>query len=571
MFDFFKMKEQMQGKNVFISEDQTKLYVLTRLYENVSRHIPEAKVFINPDYDPDAPFIRNRIDPNHEAIVEVVWNYENAQTLASLEVASVSPMLRKGDYEWTGKLTPFKHQYTIAAFLSINKRAFCLADMGTGKTLSTLHAINYLYQLGKIKKVLVVCPLSVMRDAWSHTIDILDSPLTCEILYSPYKQKRIDLINNTQAQIHIINPDGVEVISNELAKQKYDLIVIDELTTYKTHKTKRWNFLNSLTENCEYVWGITGTPVPNSPFEAYGQIKIVNPANLAGIGFSRFREDVNYSLNQRFLNSASVDRSEFNTSETSLEIVSNSLKPAIRVKKEDCLDLPDLVNTYLHCPLSPEQQKIVNQLRETGFASLSNGERIDAVNGAATVQKIIQACCGAVYDRNKEFVALNNKERIKETIRLIGEAKAERTEKNKGKTLVFVPFKSVLDILYNELSKVYKVAKINSDVREKERADIFNRLQNTDDLDAILAIPTTMSHGITATSASLIIWYAPIHSCETYIQACNRINRAGQTQKMTIAHLYGADIEARIYRSLERKQLNLNTLLGFYTDFIQGK
>ncbi|RIY31546.1 hypothetical protein CJP74_07005 [Psittacicella melopsittaci] len=558
MISLQKIKQAMGQNNIIPSEDEQKLFVWTRLQNEILESIPNAVVHQIPE-------------DKTGYIVEVDWNFENAQKLADLNATTLSPIVKKGEYDWPGELTPFEHQYKISAFLSVHKNCFCLADMGTGKTLATLHAVNYLYKIGQIKKVLIVSPLSVMRDAWQSTLQAMDCDLTSQILYASTKKRRIELITETDAQIHIINPDGVEVVLPQLLEQNYDLVVIDELTTYKTHTTARWKNLQKITKKASYVWGITGTPVPNSPLEAYGQVLMVCPQNLTGITYSHFKGVMTLNLNLRFLNSASDNIDDFKSVEMSLDLVYNYFNPAIRIKKEDCLDLPDLVNTYSKCELSNEQKSMIKQLREYEYVRLRNGASITPANGAAIVGKIIQACCGAVYDNSKEIITLDNKTRVQEAIRLIEIARAERTEKNKGKTLIFVPYKSTLDILYDELSTKFKVAKINSDVREKERADIFNKLQNTDDLDVLLAIPTTMSHGITATSASLIIWFAPIHSCETYIQACNRINRAGQTQKMTIAHLYGHELEYKIYKSLEAKQFNLKELLNLYNEFLKGE
>ncbi|RIY33773.1 hypothetical protein CKF54_02115 [Psittacicella hinzii] len=559
MISFQKIKEAIGQNNIIPSPDEKSLYVWTRLSKEISEAIPEAIVHQNTD------------TTSKHTIVEVPWTFDNARKLADLNATTLSPIVRKADYDWPGEMTPFEHQFKISAFLSVHRHCFCLADMGTGKTLSTLHAINYLFRIKEIKKVLIVCPLSVMRDAWQTTLQSMNCELTSQIIYANTKKRRIELLQESQAQIHIINPDGVEVVQKELLAQEYDLVVIDELTTYKTHTTARWKNLNKITKQAKYVWGITGTPVPNSPLEAYGQVLMVCPENLTGITYSHFKGIMNLNLNLRFLNSASDNIEDFKSVEMSLDLVYNYFNPAIRIKKEDCLDLPDLVNSYSQCELSNEQCALIKQLKEFEYVRMQNGSSITPANGAAIVGKIIQACCGAVYDNSKEIITLDNKSRVQETIRLIEIARSERTEKNKGKTLVFVPYKSTLDLLYDELSTKFKVAKINSDVREKERAEIFHKLQNTDDLDVLLAIPTTMSHGITATSASLIIWFAPIHSCETYIQACNRINRAGQTQKMTIAHLYGHELEYKIYKSLETKQFNLKELLNLYNEFLKGE
>ena len=173
--------------------------------------------------------------------VAVHWGLEEAQVLKNLGIKNVpSPIVV--NYEFKGLFKPFKHQITTASFLTLHRRAFCFNEQGTGKTASVIWAADYLMNLGFIRRVLVVCPLSIMQSAWQDDLFKFAMHRSTDVAYgAPDKRKKII---NGHAEFVIINFDGVEIIADEIAKSDFDLIVIDEANAYKNISTKRFKVMN---------------------------------------------------------------------------------------------------------------------------------------------------------------------------------------------------------------------------------------------------------------------------------------------------------------------------------------
>jgi SNF2 family DNA or RNA helicase len=179
--------------------------------------------------------------------LSVKWEMEEAQALAKLGVKLPSPIQR--DYKWTGKYTPFDHQRETASFLSIRKKAFCFNEQGTGKTASVIWAADYLMKLGLIRRVLVICPLSIMKSAWQQDLFTFAMHRGCSIAHGTAGQRK--KIIEANADFVIINFDGVAVVEEDIAKAGFDLIVVDEANAYKNVQTNRWKTLNRLMKNTE--------------------------------------------------------------------------------------------------------------------------------------------------------------------------------------------------------------------------------------------------------------------------------------------------------------------------------
>jgi len=205
----------------------------------------------------------------------VYWGFRETEKLASLGVIDVpSPLLR--DYAWTGRLVPFAHQKTTASFLSVRKRAFCLSSQGTGKTASCIWAADYLMNLGKVKRVLVVCPLSIMKAAWQTDLFRFAMHRSVGIAHGSASARK--KVIESDAEFVIINYDGVATVEEEITKGGFDLIIADEATCLKTATTHRWKVFNRIVKNTNPRFGLlTGTPAAQSPLDAFGLAKLVNP------------------------------------------------------------------------------------------------------------------------------------------------------------------------------------------------------------------------------------------------------------------------------------------------------
>jgi SNF2 family DNA or RNA helicase len=497
--------------------------------------------------------------------VLVRWELEQMQKCADIGVTVLSPMIR--DYEFSGRYKPYVHQLKICSFLTTNKRALCFADMGTGKSLAVVHCIKYLLSIGEIKRALIIAPLSTLTRTWVDEFFNVDPSITVTKLHGP-KAKRIELAANG-AQVHVINYEGISVIHNEIKANNYDCVVIDEVTSYSNHESKRWKEAYNLFKDTKYVWGLTGTPILRGVIAAYGQAALVVPHNVKFRSFWEFRNSVQRKINDFLW----VDRPEAH------DIAFSMLRPAISIKKKDCIDLPSMVHVYREVELDKGQKAFYVKLKEE---SLVKDElmQVTAVNAAVLAGKLIQVATGCIYDDDGRALEFDVSGRINETIDFIQKARNEASTADKGKTIVFAPFKHTAALIRKKLSeskiivdgkeRKIKAEIIDGDVSAKRRDDIFGRFKEDNSLDVIVAIPQTMSHGLTLTNASCIVWFGPCTSAETYAQACNRIDRPGQTESMTIVHLYSTPAEWKLYSNLRENKKSENYLLTFYKDFLRG-
>jgi superfamily II DNA or RNA helicase len=171
--------------------------------------------------------------------VLIHWGVQEAQTLKSLNIRVPSPI--EGRYDWAGKFAPMEHQKTTAAFLTMNQRAFCFNEQGTGKTASAIWAADFLMKQKIVKRVLVICPISIMDSAWRNDLFSFAMHRTVGTAYGSAKRRR-EVIAQKPDFLNI-NYDGVEIVRDEIAAAGYDLIIVDEGTHYKNAQSKRWRVL----------------------------------------------------------------------------------------------------------------------------------------------------------------------------------------------------------------------------------------------------------------------------------------------------------------------------------------
>lgn len=472
---------------------------------------------------------KSKLIDDNEVLVN--WGVEEAQVLRNIGIKNV-PAPISGQYGWTGMHKPFEHQKTTAEFLSTHRKAFCFNEQGTGKTASAIWAADFLLTKGVINRVLVVCPLSIMDSAWRNDLFNFAMHRSVTVAYgTPAKRKKLIADN---ADFVVINYDGIDIVHKEIAEGGFDLIIVDEATHYKNPQTKRWKVLNSLVQPDTWLWMLTGTPAAQSPVDAYGLAKLVNP-NAVPKFFSAFRDQVMLKVSQfRWV-----------PKENSTEIVHRALQPAIRFTKEDCLDLPDMVYVKRDVSLTKQQEKYYNQLKKDMMMQAA-GESIVAANAAVNMNKLLQVSCGAIYSDTGEVLNFDIKNRYNVLREVIDEASQ--------KTIVFVPFKHAINLLHEKLEADGVTTDIiRGDVPAGKRSAIFERFQKEKDPQVLLIQPQAAAHGVTLTAANTIVWWGPTPSLETYLQANARIHRSGQKHRCTVVQLQGAYVEKHIYSMLDSK------------------
>ena len=467
--------------------------------------------------------------PNNQVLVK--WGLDEAQVLKNLKIRNVpSPIL--GHYNWPGKYRPYAHQSDTASFLTLHRKAFCFNEQGTGKTASVIWAADYLLTQKKIRRVLIICPLSIMDSAWVNDLFTFAMHRTVGVAHGSAK-KRKEIIEG-DSEFVIINYDGVEIVKDTIAKSGFDLIVVDEANAYKSTQTKRWKVLNSLITTRTWLWMLTGTPAAQSPTDAYGLAKLINPHSVPQF-FTGFKDMVMVKIsNFKWVPKAAATR-----------IVFDALQPAIRYTKDECLDLPEMTYIKRNVALSKTQERYYKIIKDKMVADIA-GESISAVNAAVHMNKLLQISCGAVYTDDKDVVEFDISPRYNVLIEVI--------EETRNKVLVFVPFKSISRVLHEKLNAdKIPAEEINGDVPVSARNDIFKRFQQTDKPRVLIIQPQAAAHGVTLTAADTVVWWGPTSSLETYAQANARVHRAGQTNKTTVVQLQGSKIEQHVYKLLDNK------------------
>tara|TARA_B100000963_G_C22571004_1_gene646088 strand:- start:269 stop:1432 length:1164 start_codon:yes stop_codon:yes gene_type:complete len=386
-----------------------------------------------------------------------------------------------------------------------------------------------------------------MDSAWREDLFTFAMHRTVDIAYGAAKKRRE--IINSDVDFVIINYDGVEIVADDIANGGFDLIIVDEATHYKNVQTNRWKTLNKLIQPHTWVWMMTGTPAAQSPLDAYGLAKIINPSAVPKF-FGSFRDQVMLK----------ITNFKWIPKDDATDKVFKVLQPAIRFTKDECLDLPDMIYTKREVELTRQQKKYYKELRDKMIVQAS-GEQITSVNAAVNMNKLLQISSGAVYTDDGESLEFDIKYRYKVLREVIDESSK--------KVLVFVPFKHTIDILVNKLRKEnIPTEMIRGDVSANKRTEIFKSFQTTTAPQVLVIQPQAAAHGITLTAANTVVWWGPVSSLETYAQANARVHRSGQDHKCTVVQLQGSPVEKKMYALLDNR-INVHTkIIDLYNELL---
>jgi len=487
--------------------------------------------------------VKSKVVRDNEVLVN--WGIDEMHALRALNIDVPSPI--QGQYTWTGKYDPFAHQKKTSAFLTMNKKSFCFNEQGTGKTASAIWAADFLLKQSKIKRVLVICPLSIMDSAWRDDLFTFAPHRRVDVAYGSAKKRKT--IIEQGAEFVIINYDGIEVVYDAVAKGGFDLIIVDEATHYKNVQTKRWKALRSLLKDDTWLWMMTGTPAAQSPLDAYGLAKLVDP-NTVPRFFGSFRDMV----------MAKASQFRWIVKPEATDLVFKVLQPAIRFTKEECLDLPDMTYVKRKVELTRQQKKYYDMLKKRMTMTVG-GDEVTAVNAAVVMNKLLQISAGAVYTDEGDTLEFDIKHRYKVLREVIDESSQ--------KILVFVPFKHTIDILTDKLrNDGITTEVIRGDVPVSRRTDIFKRFQTTNTPRVLVIQPQSAAHGVTLTAANTVVWWGPTPSLEIYAQANARVHRTGQKHPCTVVQLQGSAAEKRVYSLLD-KRIDVHTkMIDLYKEIL---
>lgn len=436
-------------------------------------------------------------------------------------------------YDWPGPWTPRDNQRHTARFLATHHRAACLNGMRTGKTLSALWAADYLQREGVVGSVLIVAPKSTLESIWERSIlTTFGHRKKWCVLTGTRERKQEDV--RRPYDFWIVNPDSLHLLVGHCEPS---LVIVDEATCVKNPQSRRWKALHKLLGD-RPCWMLTATPTQHSPEDALGLVRILHDKFISQ---AHWRGLVMYKVNQfKWLPKRDAEQT-----------VARWLQPSIRYTLADCGDVPSVQKEYIPVPQTKKQRDLAEKLVQAAVADLESGEQITAANAGALLSKLLQVQGGGVYIEH---------EGAREIRRVPAdpfyEAVADYAEAADTPVVVFAPFRAVA----GELARRLDAPLIWGDTPAGERTQIINDFQDGKH-HVLVAVPETMSHGVTLSAASYVLWVLPTFKAETYAQANGRVLEADSTKHIVISHLVPSQVAQKRYDALESKERLQDTVL----------
>lgn len=498
---------------------------------------------------------RSRVVATHPgggATVAVYWGLDEMRVLRNLGVRNVPSPIRR-NYSWPGRYRPMQHQIATAEFFTMHRRCFCFNEQGTGKTLAALWAADYLMSRGEVRRVLVLCPVSTMQSVWIGDINSSIIHRSAVVAHHSTAIRRIELVQSGY-EIVIVNYDGLALIAPEVIRDgRFDLVIADEANHYKNPQTERWRALAKIMQPTTFLWMMTGTPAAQSPIDAYGLAKLVNPN-----GVPQFKTAWQDKVMRK------VTKFKYVPVDNAKDLVNAALQPAIRFSKAQCLDLPPVVYETRTVEMTPQQHKYYKIVKEQMLAQVA-GTTITAVNAGVVVNKLLQISAGAAYSDDGDTIEFDSTPRLKVLQEII-----DGTDR---KVLVFALFRSCIETITKFLEKRgITYAQIHGDVKQTDRGHIINEFQTQPEPRVLVMQPFATAHGITLTAADTVVFYGPLMSVDMYLQCVARADRKGQAaDKVTVYHIQSSPVEQRLFDAMSKKVDDQSLLVKMFEEEVAEK
>ncbi len=435
---------------------------------------------------------------------------------------------------------PHEYQEYATNFILSHPIAAILLEMGLGKSVITLTAIfDLTLDSFLIRKVLVIAPLRVARDTWPAEIEKWDhlNGLTYSVAIGSEAQRKAALLQ--RAQVYLINRENVDWLINDSGIPfDYDMVVIDELSSFKSHTSKRFRALRKVRPNVKRIVGLTGTPSSNGLMDLWAEIGILDMGQRLGRYISHFRNTyfVPDKRNQQII---FTYKPKPGAEEAIYRLISDI---TISMKNTDYLKLPDLVINEIPIFLSEDERKHYEIMKSEMVLSLK-GKEIDAVNAAALSNKLLQMANGAVYDGNGGVVRIHDRKL---------DALEDVIEAANGKpVLIAYWYKHDLERIMERFPA--------------SRLDNAESIKRWNDGEIPVAVihPASSGHGLNLqTGGSCLVWFGLTWSLELYQQTNARLWRQGQKDTVIIHHIVAKDtIDEQVMKALKRKDKTQTALI----------
>lgn len=441
------------------------------------------------------------------------------------------------------KFIPYDYQeYSIKKIID-NKQVGLFLDMGMGKTVSTLTAVSELmHNYFDVQKTLVIAPLRVAKYTWSEEVqkwDHLRYLKISKILGS--KKQRLKALNEP-ADIYIINRENVVWLVEHFEKRwPFDMVVIDELTSFKSNKSKRFRALRKVRPFIKRIVGLTGTPTPNGLIDLWPQMYLLDQGERLGKTITGYRE--RYFVPGKSDPARHIVFEWIPKKHAEERIYEKISDICVSMKSIDFLDLPDRVDHEIKVELSKTAREKYEQLEKDLLLPFQDSDVV-ADSAAVLSSKLLQLANGAVYDEVKQVQHIHDDKL---------DALEELVEQANGKpVLVFYNFRHDLDRLKERFKDAVHL-----------QTDEEYRRWNKGEIPILLTHPASAGHGLNMQDGgNIIIWFGLTWSLELYQQANARLHRQGQKQTVHVYHIIADDtVDERVMKALKSKTLTQDELM----------
>lgn len=430
------------------------------------------------------------------------------------------------------KYNPHDYQTYTTEYILTHPIAAVLLDMGLGKSVITLTAIfDLTLDSFLVRKVLVIAPLRVARDTWPAEIEKWDhlKGLKYTVAVGSEVQRKTALMK--RAQVYIINRENVEwLISRSGIPFDFDMVVVDELSSFKSHQAKRFKSLMKVRPLVKRFVGLTGTPSSNGLMDLWAEYRLLDMGHRLGRFIGRYREDyfVSDKRNQQVIYSY---KPKPGAEEAIYRLISDI---TISMKGSDYLKLPELVINEVSVRLSEKEMETLDSMKRDLITTVK-GEEITAANAAALSGKLLQMANGAVYDDHGAVIHIHDRKL---------DALEDVIEGANGKP-VLIAYWFKHDLV--RIQKRFEVEVLSS-------ADSIRRW-NKGEIPVAVIHPASAGHGLNLQAGgSTLVWFGLTWSLELYQQTNARLWRQGQKDTVVIHHLIAKDtIDERVMKALKDK------------------
>ncbi len=427
----------------------------------------------------------------------------------------------------------------------ISRGVALLAEMGVGKTKIAIDLAETMFDLGLVRRVLVVAPLSVV-DAWDRELDAHASKsLWSQLLGS--KQKRIEALNVLGAfpsKLHffLINYDGIPVIEDYLSRQKFDMVVLDESTAIKNRVTRRAKVIHKLFLNTPYKLILSGNPVPKNPGEIFSQYAFVDPG-IFGDNYYKF-------LDRYFVVNQFHGIDDFRSDALKKEFHDKLHSIAFRKRKDECLTLPPKIFENRRIELAPEQRQIYDRLKKEAVAAYQD-KTISVPVLVTKILRLSQICGGNFPSEDGETTPILPNPKLEELIRILEEIPSS------SQVVIWARFRAEIFSIAARLEKEgITHTTFFGDTSHKDRLLSAENFR-TKKVRVFVGNPATAGKGINfLVGATNVVYYSLDYSFENYIQSSDRNHRSGTVgDKVLYIHLLARNtIDEQVLAVLRRNK-----------------